>query len=550
MRTALNILLTSFLLIPSFFVFSQEGDDAASASATGSAAAPAKGAPKAAQANSKLRVLHIAVHKHGVSIEKIKSMISEGKSLDDFAKDYKTVLVKGGDFGQAAKHIAEGHDAETAVLYGDQLDALYADPSVDTDNLSIDDILNKAKIQHLADNMDSGTVDLSLLLAGTELLVLDRYGANYTSTAQFSSALSLATTLLTDFSITSALPTSLPSVSQLTDGYNLAFLRLLSAYGALGSNGESLAGAVLGTDYSAYTSEATLASLARNSTSDYLSFLSTLTGERTFADENSGSSVLNVPLSNVQLSAASTITLGQSGSDSEVDVSSKLSKAASTSDRKILVIGAAKDLEAAGNIRFTNTNDAEDHALVLGAADDVKIDGTDIEYTGSNLGIGSGDTGSDSMYLVNTNIKTGGNLAAGSLGTMNITSANFSVGLANSTTSDPDNVYLYANELININNLGFSGRVDDIYMESKTIHIQNTSFPATADVMLRSQAGSLHFPTSVAEVSTGGVNFTNVKHLGISNSDLTSSQFSGVNGHINSTATLPNGTPFIKIRGQ
>lgn len=476
-------------------------------------------------------------------------MLSTGSGdLADLSNAYKDVAVLGGDFGKSGKHVVRGHSAAEAVTYADQLDTVYSDPT--NAGLSVSEILTKAQVQHLEDNKDSDTVDLSLLLSGTELLTLERYGANYTSTAQFTSALSLATTLLTDFSITSSLPTTLPSVDQLTDGYNLAFLRLLSAYGALGSNGENLASAVLGTDYSGYTSEATLASLAKNSTSDYLSFLSTLTGERTFANENSGSSVLNVPLSNVQLAAASTITLGQSGSDSEVDVSSKLSKAASTSERKILVIGAAKDLKVAGNIRFTNTNDAEDHALVLGAADDVMIDSTDIEYTGSNLGIGSGDTGTDSMYLVNTNIKTGGNLAAGSLGTMNISSANFSVGLANSTTSDPDNVYLYANELIKINNLGFSGRVDDIYMESKTIHIQNTSFPATADVMLRSQAGSLHFPTSAANVAAGGVNFTNVKHLGISNSDLTSSQFSGVNGHINSTATLPNGTPFIKIRGQ
>ena len=44
----------------SFLASAQEGDDAASASATG-AAAPSKGAPKSAQANTKLRVLHIAV---------------------------------------------------------------------------------------------------------------------------------------------------------------------------------------------------------------------------------------------------------------------------------------------------------------------------------------------------------------------------------------------------------------------------------------------------------------------------------------------------------
>jgi hypothetical protein len=190
--------------------------------------------------------------------------------------------------------------------------------------------------------------------------------------------------------------------------------------------------------------------------------------------------------------------------------------------------------------------------LVLGAADDVFIESTNIEYTGSNLGIGSGDTGEDSMWLVNTSITTGGNLAIGSLGTMNITSGTtFTVGTANKANSDPDNVYLYANELINIDNLNFSGRIDDIYMESKTIHIKNTSFPATADLMLRSQNGALNVNNSDSKSFTSGaVNFHNVKHLGISNDVLTRNQFNGVDGHINSTATLPNGTPFIKIRGQ
>ena len=545
MRTSRILLLSSILSLPSFFAFSQEGEDAASASATGSSAAPAKGAPKAAQANSKLRVLQIAVHKHGFSVDDIKSLVSTGGGLGALSDVYYEVAnTEGGDFATHGDLAIKGHSVSDAITYGEFL----RDPA--HEGLSVEETLNAAKLLHLEANMDSDTVSTSLLISGAELLALSRYGENYSSTTQFTTALGLATSLLTDISITSSLPASSLSVSTLSDGYNLAFLRILSAYGAFGANGENLAAAVLGTDYSGYSNEATLASLAQNSTSNYLSFLSTLTGDRSFADENSGSSVLNVPLSNVELSAASSITLGQSSSDSQVDVSANLGIASSTSDRKVLVIGAAKDLTVAGNIRFTNSNDAEDHALVLGAADDVMIDGTDIEYTGSNLGIGSGDTGADSMYLVNTNIKTGGNLAAGSLGTMNITSANFSVGLANSATSDPDNVYLYANELININNLAFSGRVDDIYMESKTIHIQNTSFPATADVMLRSQAGSLHFPTTASDVAAGGVNFTNVKHLGISNSALTNSQFSGVNGHINSTATLPNGTPFIKIRGQ
>ena len=434
----------------------------------------------------------------------------------------------------------KGHSADDAHKYAEFL----RDPA--NAGKSIEEVLVAAKAAH-ADKY----ADPSLLINDAESLALSRYGSSYDKTAQFSTALGLATTLLTDKAITSDIPSTL-SVSSLTTGYNLAFARLLSAYGALGANGEDLAATVLGTDYSGYSSEATLSSLAKNSTSDYLSFLSTLTGERTFADENTGSSVLDVPLGNVQLAGASTITLGASGgtTPSEINVSDKLTKATSSAERKVLVIGAAKDLKAAGDIKFVNSNNVEDHALVLGAADDVMINGTDIEYTGSNLGIGSGDTGAASMHLLNTKITTGGNLAAGSLGTMNISNATFSVGTANSSTSDPDNVYLYANELLDINNLAFSGRVDDIYMESRTIHLKNTVFPATADVMLRSQNGALNIQSTITDIAPGAVNFYQVKHIGISNDNLTRDLFQGVDGHINSKKVLPNGTPYIKVRSQ
>ena len=555
MRTALHILLTSFLLTPSIFVFSQEGEDAASASATGSAAAPSKGAPKAAQSNSKLRTLHIAVHKHGFNLEDLKT-----HGLDNLRTSYAEAgstkfathgkhLIKGISFADVDAHLDlldQGISIDDAKEYGNLLRAGYA--------------LEDAKLHGdlLLSAVEGSSLEDALIFAEAITLTLSRYGNSYTRTEQFESALSLATSLLTDRSITNSIPDVI-STSTLTSGHNLAFLRILSSYGAFGEGGESLASAVLGTNYSGYSNESSLSSLINTTSSskDYLSFLSTLTGERTFKSEqwdpteNTLSSVLDIPLSNVQLTASANLTLGQSGSESSVDVSNQLSKATSTSDRKVLILGAAKDLQTAGNIRFTNNNSVEDHALVLGAADNVMIDGSDIEYTGSNLGIGAGDTTASSMFLVNTNIKTGGNLALGSLGTLNISTANFSVGLANSTSSDPDNVYLYANDLININNLGFSGRVDDIYMESKTIHIQNTSFPATADVMLRSQAGSLNIrENSASAVIGGGVNFYNVKHLGIGNQNLTRTQFQGVDGHINSTATLPNGTPFIKIRGQ
>ena len=64
------------------------------------------------------------------------------------------------------------------------------------------------------------------------------------------------------------------------------------------------------------------------------------------------------------------------------------------------MIGAAKDMTVSGNITFTNTNDAEDHALVLGAADDFHAySGSNLTYTGSNLDLGAGGSDADSMYL-------------------------------------------------------------------------------------------------------------------------------------------------------
>jgi hypothetical protein len=469
-----------------------------------------------------------------------------------------------GNFRDHGDLLVKGHTLDDAINYGEFL----RDPA--NAGKSLEEALAAAKEAH-ADKY----ADPSLLINEAEILALSRYGSTYSKTAQFTSALTLAKSLLTDKAITSSLGSPI-SVSSLTGGYNLAFIRLLSAYGALGSNGEALATAVLGSDYSGYSNESAISSLLKSSSSDYLTYLSTLTGERTFKDEDISSSVLGIPLSQVNLVAGSTITLGQTGgTPSEVDVSSHLSKASSTSDRKVLVVGAAKDLKVAGDIRFKNSNNVEDHALVLGAADDVFINGTtrqatkedvdaklasevgesiteasNIEYTGSNLGIGSGDTGKDSMYLVNANIQTGGNLAVGSLGTINITSANFSVGMANSSTSDPDNVYIYANELIDIDTLAFSGRVDDIYMESKTIHLKNTIFPATSEVMLRSQAGSLHIQNSSTDIKVGGVNFYQVTHQGISSSYLADSDFQGVNGHINSNSVMPNGIPYIRVRAQ
>ena len=220
------------------------------------------------------------------------------------------------------------------------------------------------------------------------------------------------------------------------------------------------------------------------------------------------------------------------------------------SDRNVYVIGAAKDINFNRNVVFKNDNDAEDHALVVAAADDFMLDGHNITYEGSNLGLGAGseDAAEFDMYLHNTKISTGGNLAAGTLGKLSISDAEFVVGTANPETSDPDNVYLYANELIQVNDLDFTGsRLDDVYMEAITINLNNITFPAGSDLMFRSKNGEVDFDT-YSNPTVGAVNFTNVSYEG--QGKITQDSLNEVSSGYNSKFSLPNGTPAIKVRKQ
>jgi hypothetical protein len=397
--------------------------------------------------------------------------------------------------------------------------------------------------------------------------------ASYTAPSlqsALTSAVAVASSMLNDLTIRSAsdLPSSINIGSFLTNGYNTELVKLLVKYGAIGTKGSDLAKNALTGFSETSTTSTDLSGLLKDSSVSYLPLLSTLTGNSDLGDPDGDndnfmqSSVLKVSMDKITLSTGSKITIGSKNSQDSINVSSKLTKASSTSDRKIHVIGAAKDLTIAGDITFTNSNEVEDHALVIGAADDLYVrseystannadysnpDTVNIKYTGSNLGLGSEDT----MRLVNVNIETGGNLAIGTLNELHIGltdahTSTFSVGNGGKN-SDPDNVYLYANNLIQVNGLNFSGRLDDVYMEAITINLNDVAFPTNADVMLRSRDGTLHFNTYNNRV-VGGVNLTNVRHGGTT---LTHTHFDGgPAGHIDSTISLPNGTSAIKIRKQ
>ncbi len=300
-----------------------------------------------------------------------------------------------------------------------------------------------------------------------------------------------------------------------------------------------------------------------------------LLGARKFTINGKDADLFNIKVKNVNAALGSNVTIEKG----DIDVSSYLAKAANADDRKIFAIGAAKDLTIKDSVTFKNDNHVEDHALAIGAADDVHfrsgslndyldadfmekyLDVTDPVYTsdqdiqpsshpadldltyeGSNLGLGSYDT----LELVNVNVSTGGNLAVGTLKELRIlsTDPNEPSRITVGQYSDSDNAYLYAQERIAINGLEFGGRVNEIYMESITIDLKNVAFPSNSEVMLRSRDGRSTFGAS--NRALGAVNFIkNVSHGGTT---LGSQHFSGPDGHVNSSITVNDGVPAVRIR--
>jgi hypothetical protein len=380
--------------------------------------------------------------------------------------------------------------------------------------------------------------DLDLLDAALEVAKMFGISSGSEYQTALTEAALLANTLLVDRTITSSIPKPVISTASfIEDGYNVAFLYLLSKYGAVGPNGDNVIKGIF--------SDAKLSDSISNlsGTSDYLTHLATYTGSATFGKIDKESNVLNVQIQNTSVIPGKNITIGSDGSESTIDVSKQLPSAGGVDEnRRIFTIGAAKDMTVLGDVTFTNSNDAEDHALVLASADDFSLNNSKLTYTGSNLGI----AGADTLTLTNASITTGGNLAVGSLGSLNISTVDINVGNGGND-SDPDNVYLYANDLINISGLTFSGsRLDDVYMEAITVNLNNVAFPSTADVILKSRDGTLHFNTYSSPV-VGGVNLTKVKHGATT---LEESHFDGIPGHHDSSIQLPNGKAAVKIRKQ
>jgi hypothetical protein len=455
------------------------------------------------------------------------------------------------------KALAESTDEEKAALKsGDK------DPK------------DHANEKHIAGTKNSDNADIDTAVKAVKLDA-KAIGAAYDTLAgvggfqaALESSIKVAESILTDRTISNnaQLGTNVNADSLASNGYNAELIRILAKYGALGSKGSTLSEAVLGADFKAFDRSINLRDKLQPNTSSYQQFLTEL-GARALNADKTGNDIFSVKTSNINLSPGANITFNAS---SEIDYSNILPKG----DRRIAVIGAAKDMTFKGNLNIKNLNTEENGVLVLGAASDLYFRSADnsptasadyegnpnvvsITNEGANLALGS----EKSMQLVNVSIKTGGNLAIGTLKDLKIgtsTAQQNTLSVGNNQNSDPDNLYLYAHNLIQVNGLEITGRVDDVYMEAITINLRNVTFPSTAEVTLRSRDGLLNTGSSTFSNPTPGyVNMENVKHKGILNDAATPAPVAldklthfhdGGAGKIYSKVTLPNGTPAIQVK--
>ena len=459
--------------------------------------------------------------------------------------------------GNSVRYSYDSDENLLAVgLYPDNLDI-----PIDVSYLKLDDVEDWDLNSLLGLLKDWDVSDETKLVHGLGLEVfIDEIGLNPAKYDNFNVAIQHATSLAQSFLETIILSSSMPNekvrnAQSLVDEfannpYAYEFAKLLAKHGAISNPSNQKATdnliAILGSEKLSdanYLSTILGQTLIPGDSYNSQELNGGLIGARNASIDPKAAEQLQIRLQNVQALIGGDVFI-ESGAS--IDVSEYLTPKGLNEGTKIFTIAAAKDLSIWGDVTFKNDNHAEDHALSLGSAGNFNIQaGSKIIYEGSNLGIGTaGD-----LELIDIDIDVGGNLAIGSLGELNIKSTEpgsslFSVG----RYSDRDNIYLYANDLVQLEGLRFNERAREIYMEAITVNLKNIDFPEYSEVMLRSKTGTLDFDTFL-NPTIGGVNLTNVKHLGISNTRaLQQSDFTNSNGKWNSSVSQPSGTPAVKIR--
>jgi len=121
-----------------------------------------------------------------------------------------------------------------------------------------------------------------------------------------------------------------------------------------------------------------------------------------------------------------------------------------------------------------------DQALAVGGAGNLIIENANVEYDGSNFGLGAGNT----VVILKSSIETKDHLGIGSLGDIWIEDTKLTAGKGNRT-------FIYANKSLSVNGLEFSEGLRQVYMEATTVNLTDVDFPAGSEVRLISQLGGI-----------------------------------------------------------
>ena len=171
-------------------------------------------------------------------------------------------------------------------------------------------------------------------------------------------------------------------------------------------------------------------------------------------------------------------------------------------DTKIFAIAGGDNLEIASDVTFSSRASTWDkEALAIGAANRLTIaEGKTIEYEGNYLGLGAKQT----VEMVEVTVKAQKGIGVGSLKNLDISTSHFEV------TGENGRFGFFANETLDIDGLSFGGDVSYIYMEARTINLEDIHFPFGSSVDLYSELGPIDgkYP-NFGSIVTGRVNFIN-----------------------------------------
>ncbi|MDC0363161.1 FecR domain-containing protein [Opitutales bacterium] len=173
-----------------------------------------------------------------------------------------------------------------------------------------------------------------------------------------------------------------------------------------------------------------------------------------------------------------------------------------------LLIASSEHLNLAGALSFTvdQTESVMNELILLSAGGITFEKGTEINYGGDSLGIGS----FNSLNVIGVDLYAKDQISLRSLDRLVLNN----VSMNTNGQGNYNEVELLAHQEISVDNLRFNEHVRRIAMEAMTLNLRNLNFPAQSKVMLNSAYGPINgkYPNFNSSI-WGRVNFiTNIRY--------------------------------------